>query len=98
MNLEAIIKQEIDDLRLGLDNQISDPVERAAVAQMASDLAMIPIWMSRGEDMSLLLLNIKAEAALRGVSFSLKSQNAVKQAWMNVLTKVLSAAITGALV
>ena len=98
MNIESLIKQEIDDLRQGLENQITDPVERTAVAQMVSDLAMIPIWMSRGEDMTLLVSNIKAEAAMRGVSFTIKSQAAVQQAWSNILTKVVSAAVSGLLV
>ena len=97
MDIKELVENEVKTLKEGLEAQVNDPEERAAIAMMMNDLAMVPIWMAEGTDMSLLLGNLKAEAALRGVTFTVRAENLVKKAWINVLTRVIGAAISGAI-
>lgn len=93
MKIEDIVKDEVAKLIHDLDGQITDPVQKAAIAAMTTDLAMLPIRMARGEDVTFIVASLKAEAALRGVSASLKAQAAMQQAWMNIVYKVVAIAI-----
>lgn len=93
MKIEDIVKEEAQKLIVSLESQVSDPVQKAAIAAMTNDLAMIPIRMARGEDVSLLLQSLQAEAAVRGVGATLKAQAAMQQAWINVITKVITVAL-----
>jgi len=92
--IEDIVKAETELLIATLQGQIDDPAQKLAIAQMTADLAMIPIKMARGEDTTLLFQSLQAEAALRGVTVSLKAQEAVQQAWMNIILKIIAAALT----
>lgn len=92
--IEIIIKEEVDKLVASLDSQISDPAQKADIAQMTIDLASIPIRMARGEDVSLLLDSLKAEALMRGVRNSFKAQAAAQQAWMNIILRIVTIALT----
>ncbi len=94
MKIEDIVKSEVDNLIKDLDSQITDPVQKLAIATMTADLAMIPIRMARGEDVTHVMASLKAEAAMRGVTASLKAQAAVQQAWMNIIFKILTAALS----
>lgn len=96
MKIEEILKEEIGNFKTQLEAQITDPVERQALADIANDLAMIPIRLSRGENVDIALKNLKAELALRGVKHAIKAQTLVQQAWMNVIFKVIGAVITAA--
>lgn len=93
-NIEEIVREEANKLILNLQGQIDDPALKAAIAQMTTDLAMIPIRMARGEDTTLVFQSLQAEAAMRGVSVSLKAQEAVQQAWMNIILKIIATALT----
>jgi len=95
-NIEDIVKAEADALIAKLEGTIEDPEQKAAVAQMTADLAMIPIRMARGEDTTLAFQSLQAEAALRGMSASLQAQKAVQEAWMNIIIKVIATALTTA--
>ncbi len=93
MKLDDILKDEVDRLKSTLEGQINDPAQKAAIAAMVNDLAMLPIRMARGEDVSVQLASLKAEAAVRGFSAVLKAQAATQQAWMNIITKIIGAAL-----
>jgi len=97
IDIKDVVKSEVSDFLKTMDGQIHDPAERAALARMANDLALLPIRMAAGEDVTILAKSIKAETLLRGDAFSLKTQAAAQKVWMNVLTKVLGAIIAGAL-
>jgi hypothetical protein len=97
LDIKALIEQEITSLKLTLEHQAGDPVEKAALAQMVHDLSMLPIWMAEGQDVGLLLANLKAETAIRSALFTIKVQSSVKQAWANILTKIIGTAIGAAL-
>ena len=94
MTLETIVKEETEKLIATLNGQIDDPAQRLAIAQMTTDLAMLPIRMARGEDTRLVFQSLQAEAAMRGVSASFKAQEAVQQAWMNIILKIIATALT----
>lgn len=96
MTLEEIVKAETKALIATLEGQINDPSQKEAIAQMTADLAMIPIQMARGEDTSLVFASLQAEAAMRGVTASLAMQEAVQKAWMNIILKVITLALTAA--
>jgi hypothetical protein len=92
--IEEMIKQETALLIAQLEDQINDPQQKLAIAEMSADLAMLPVRMARGEDVTLLAKSLQAEAALRGVTTSLKAQATVQQAWINIVVKIIAAALT----
>lgn len=96
MKIEDIVKEEVSKLTDSINSQINDPAQKAAIVAMTTDLAMLPIRMARGEDVSVIVASLKAEAAMRGVASALKAQAAVQQAWINIVTKVIMTAISAA--
>lgn len=94
MKIDDIVKDEVGKMVIDLNHQISDPVQKAAIVAMTADLAMIPIRLARGEDVTNLLASLKAEAAIRGVTASLKAQATVQQAWMNIILRIVTTALT----
>lgn len=92
-DIKNIVKNEVDSLVAALEGEIKDPNLRIAIARMTNDMAMLPVRISQGEDVSVVFASLQAEAAMRGVSFSLKAQAIVQQAWMNVITKVIQIAL-----
>lgn len=96
MKIEDIVKEEVNNLTKQINSQINDPAQKAAVVAMINDLAMLPIKMARGEDVEVITASLKAEAAMRGVASALKAQAAVQQAWINIVTKVIVAALGAA--
>lgn len=93
-DIKDIVKDEVNKLIVSLEGEIKDPGTRAAIARMTNDMAMLPVRMSQGEDVSVLFASLQAEAAMRGVAASLKAQTLVQQAWINILTKVISIALS----
>lgn len=96
MKLEDIVKEEIANLGKTLEAQVADPAERAAIIQMTNDLAMLPVKMAAGQDVTLILKSLQAEAALRGSSFAMRSQLAVQNAWINIVSRILMGALVAA--
>lgn len=96
MSIEEIIKDEAEKLLAGLEGQIDDPAQKAAIVRMTTDLSMIPIRMARGEDTTRLFRSLQAEAALRGVTASNKAQALVQDAWMNIILKIITTALAAA--
>jgi hypothetical protein len=92
-DIKQIVKEEVDKLVASLEGQIQDSATRAAIVRMTNDMAMLPVRMSQGEDVTVLFASLQAEAAMRGVSASLKAQTLVQQAWINILTRVISIAL-----
>jgi len=97
IDIKDLVKSEVADFLKTMDSQVHNPAERAALARMATDLSMLPIRMAAGEDVSLLFKSIKAETLLRGDAFSLKTQAAAQKVWINIITKIATAVIAGAL-
>lgn len=93
-DIKLIVKEEVDKLVASLEGQIQDSATRAAIVRMTNDMAMLPIRMSQGEDVTVLFASLQAEAAMRGVAASLKAQALVQQAWINILTRVISIALS----
>ena len=93
MKIEDIVKEEVKNLTDSLNSQITDPAQKAAIIAMTNDLAMLPVRMARGEDVSIIMSSLQAEAAMRGVASALKAQAAVQQAWINIITKVIFTAL-----
>lgn len=93
-DIKDIVKDEVAKLVTSLEGEITDPATRAAVARMTNDMAMLPVRMAQGEDVTVLFASLQAEAAMRGVATSLKAQKLVQQAWINILTKVISIALS----
>lgn len=92
-DIKNIVKDEVTKLVTSLEGEIKDPATRAAIARMTNDMAMLPVRMSQGEDVSVVFASLQAEAAMRGVAASLRAQALVQQAWINILTKVISIAL-----
>lgn len=92
-DIKDILKQEVDKLLATVNNDISDPAHRVAVARMTMDLASLPIRMAAGEDVSLLMDSLKAEAALRGQAMAMRAQMAAQQAWMNIVIGLVTKAL-----
>lgn len=93
MKFDDIVKEEIEKLKGSLEGQIKDPAQKLAIAAMVQDLAMLPMRMARGEDVSVVVASLKAEAAMRGVATAMQAQAATQQAWFNILTRVIGAAL-----
>lgn len=92
-DIKGIVKDEVSKLITSLEGEIKDPATRLAIARMTNDMAMLPIRIAQGEDVSILFASLQAEAAMRGVAASMKAQAMVQQAWINILTKVISIAL-----
>lgn len=88
--IEDIAREEAAMLIATLATQITNPNELAAVSQMTSDMAMIPIRMAKGEDVALLIESLRAEAEMRGVATSLRAKTALQQVWANVILRILT--------
>ncbi len=95
--IQDLLNTEIETLKEKFASQVTDPAHKEALIRMTTDLTRLPIKMMAGEDVSLLVASLKAVAAMRGVSFSLQTSAAVQQAWTNIITKVVSAALVGAI-
>lgn len=96
-NLNEIVKGEIELLLSNIKGSAKGPEEVEAMNRISRNMAMLPIWIASGLDVTDLVKDMKAEALLRGVAFTLESQALAQQAWMNVLTKVVGLVITTAL-
>jgi len=96
IDIQAILKQEVSSLGTTLTDQVTDPAEKLAIAQCLERLAAVPLMLARGEDPSIIVTNVKAELALRGVKHAFQAQAAVQQAWTNVIIKVVGAVIAAA--
>jgi len=96
-SIDSIIREEvraaIDEIKANATN----PQEILSIAQMATDLAMLPMRMARGEDVTAIAASLKAESLNRGVAQAAKAQAAAANAWMNIVVRLAGAAVTGAL-
>jgi hypothetical protein len=90
---DEILKEEINKVIASIEGQISDPVQKQAVIRMTMQLSALPARMARGEDVTAVFSSLQAEAALRGVSATLKAQKAFQDAWMNIIFRVVSVAL-----
>jgi len=93
-DIKVIVKEEVDKFLASVQGEITDPGTKAAITRMTNDMAMLPIRMSQGEDVTVIFASLQAEAAMRGVAVSLKAQTMVQQVWINILTRVISIALS----
>lgn len=89
MNVEDILKEELGRLLDVLGAQVKDPKERLALAAMANDMAMLPVWMAQGRDVSGITAALKAETMNRALAHRVKAQTAAQQAWMAVVSRII---------
>lgn len=94
--LEQEIAAELQQLQQTFEAQVADPALRLAFAQMTADLALLPVRMARGEDVTELVAALKAEALNRALEQRVRAEAAAQQVWINVITRVLVGAISGA--
>lgn len=94
--LEQIVRDALRDLGASLEAQVSDPAERAAVAAMAGDLAMIPVRLAYGQDVAELTAALRAEAANRALAHRVRAEIAARDAWVQIVNRLLIGAIAGA--
>lgn len=87
--LESIVKDELHALLGTLAVEVDNAQTRAALVAMAEDAAMIPVRISRGEDVQPLLLALNAEAQNRALAHRVRVQQAVQEAWMRATARVL---------
>lgn len=87
--LESIVKDELHALLGTLAIEVDNAQTRAALVAMAEDAAMIPVRISRGEDVQPLLLALNAEAQNRALAHRVRVQQAVQEAWMRATARIL---------
>lgn len=93
MDLEQILKEELKALQEQALKEITDPAQKAKLAEMTADFAMLPVRLARGEDITLLTSSLKAEMAARGVASAMKMSAMAQQAWMNIIVRILTKTI-----
>lgn len=97
MNFEELLKAELlkatDDLTSGM----TDAVAKQAIANAATDIAMLPVHMIQNKDASVLAKNIAASQAWRTVSANIVAKEIAAQAWSNLAFKVLEIALIAAI-
>ncbi len=91
--VESIVKDELHALLGSLQAEITDPQVRADLLAMAEDAALIPVRIARGEDVAPLLAALKAEAKNRALTDRVRVQEAVCDAWMRAITRILATVI-----
>lgn len=95
--IDSIVKEEVRAAIDAIAADAKDPQQVLAIAQMTTDLALLPMRMARGEDVAALAASLKAEALNRGVAQATRAQTAASQAWMRVVVRLAGAAVAGAL-
>lgn len=91
--VESIVKDELGVLLNRLQADIEDPQVRADLLAMAEDAAMLPVRVARGEDIELLLRSLSAEAQNRALTHRVRVQQAVREAWMRAITRILATVV-----
>lgn len=94
--VEDVLRDELRKLQATLTTDVTDPAERIAIAQMTADLALIPVRMARGEDVTSLLAALKAEGMNRALALRTRAEAAAQQAWINVISRLLFGVLTAA--
>lgn len=94
--LEEVVRDELRKLQETLTLDVTDPAERVAIAQMTADLALIPVRLARGEDVTGLVAALKAEGMNRALALRTRAEAAAQQAWINVISRLLFGVITQA--
>jgi translation initiation factor IF-2 len=93
--VESILQDELRALVGGLQSQVTDPAEMAAVVAMATDAALIPVRAARGEDVAPLVAALRAEALNRAMTHRVRAETLARDAWMRTVTRLVGAALTG---
>lgn len=91
--LESIVRDELHVLLAELEREVAEPAVRADIMAMAEDAALIPVRIARGEDVGPLLKALKAEAQNRALSHRIRVQQAVQDAWIRAVARILTAVL-----
>lgn len=94
VDIKSVVEDELKSLLGSIKGEINSPENQEAMTRMSRNMAMLPIWIAQNEDVTDLVKDMQAESLVRGVAFTLKSQSMAQQAWLNVLTKVITTAIS----
>jgi hypothetical protein len=86
MQLEHLLFEELSKLTTSLSQSQREDIHIGLV----SDIAMLPIRVARGEDVSLITKSIKAEIAMLNNTASMNNLEAVKQMWINIIIQLLN--------
>lgn len=88
--LQAEARKVVETMR----STIADPRNQQLVAEMASDLALLPLRAARGEDVLPLIAALNAEAQNRALGLRVLAEAAAQRAWIAVLTGMLGRVLT----
>lgn len=90
LDLEQELRAELALLGAHLTRDLP---ERAAA--IAADMALLPVRMARGEDVTDLAAALRAESLNLGVAQATRLRVAAEHAWIGVITRVIGAALAG---
>lgn len=92
---EALLQAEARKVVEAMRSTITDPRRQQLVAEMANDLALLPLRAARGEDVTPLVAALNAEAQNRALELRVLAEVAAQRAWINVLTGIIGRVLTG---
>lgn len=92
---EALLQAEARKAVEAMRGTITDPRRQQLVAEMASDLALLPLRAARGEDVLPLIAALNAEAQNRALELRVLAETAAQRAWLNVLAGIIGRVLTG---
>lgn len=95
--LEEIIRDELRKLQQEVAWNVGNPAEQLALAAMATDLALVPVRMARGEDVTAIVAALKAEGANRMLTHRIRVEAAAQRAWLNAIQRIVLGVLTGAI-
>lgn len=95
--VESLVLDELHDLLAGLQNEVSNPETRQALIDMARDAALIPVRISRGENVDALIRALSAEAQNRALAHRLRVEEIVREAWKRAIGRLLVTVLSAAL-
>lgn len=87
LRLEA--RKVVDTMRA----TVTDPKRQQVIAEMANDLALLPLRAARGENIAPLVAALNAEAQNRALELRVLAETAAQRAWLNVIASLIGRAL-----
>lgn len=94
---QEIIREELQKLTSTVLGNLHDPIHRQQAMEMASDLALLPLRLARGEDVGALVAALRAEAANRTLEVRTEAETAALRAWISIAQRLIIGAVTSAI-
>lgn len=95
--VEALLRDELQKIKADMLHGVTDLAQQKAIADMASDLAAMPMRLLRGEDVSSLMASLKAESLNRSLDVRTRAHMAAQEAWARMVNRVLMLILSAAL-